>query len=181
MWLYRFSDKMLMKYFILLCFTMTTSLALDAQRTSKFPSPIGFVNDFEGDFTPDEVKSLDYAIKELLAKTMIIDSLKGIEIAVVTVTEAMYGDEKEMSSYVTRLGDKWGVSSKGENKAIIIAYGKKIRKVSIVTGSGLDNILPASVCHKIVDEKMAPEFRKGSYYNAILSAVKAIKDHIGLR
>ena len=171
---------MIMKYLAFIFLLAASSINLEAQRTSTFPSPIGFVNDFEGDFTPDEVKTLDYAIKELLSKTMNVDSLKGIEIAVVTVTEGMYGDEKEMSSYITRLGDKWGVSSRGENKAIIIAYGKKIRKVAIVTGSGLDNILPASVCHKIVDEKMAPEFRKGSYFNAILSAVKAIKDHIGL-
>ena len=172
---------MLMKYLLLTFLVAFLALTAQAQRTSVFPAPVGFINDYEGDFTPEEVKSLDYAVKELLSKTMIVDSLRGIEIAIVTVTESMYGDEKEMSSYVTRLGDKWGVSGKGENKAIIIAYGKKIRKVAIITGAGLDNILPASVCHKIVDEKMAPEFRKGSYFNAILTAVKAIKDHIGLQ
>lgn len=169
-----------MKYILFAFFLLTISFNATAQRTSEFPAPIGFVNDYEGDFTPDQIKELDYAVKELLAKTMGIDSLKGVEIAVVTVTDKMFGDEKEMSSYVTRLGDKWGVNKNGQNKAIIIAYGKKIRKVSIITGSGLDNILPGSACHKIVDEKMAPEFRKGNYFNAILEAVKGIKDYIGL-
>ena len=169
-----------MKYIFWGLFLITISFNASAQRTSEFPAPMGFINDYEGDFTPDEIKELDYAVKELLAKTMGIDSLQGIEIAIVTVTEKMFGDEKEMSSYVTRLGDKWGVSKNGQNKAIIIAYGKKIRRVSIITGSGLDNTLPPSACHKIVDEKMAPEFRKGNYYNAILAAVKGIKDYIGL-
>jgi uncharacterized protein len=170
-----------MKYLLLVCLLFSIALVGSAQRTSVFPAPMGFINDYENDFTPEEVKQLDFAVKELLAKTMGIDSLKGIEIAVVTVTEQMFGDETEMSSYITRLGDKWGVARKGENKAIIIAYGKKIRKVSIITGAGLDHILPSSMCHKIVDEKMAPEFRKGDYFNAILDAIKSIKDYIGLQ
>ena len=170
-----------MKYFLITCMLFASSLLLNAQRTSVFPSPTGFINDYEGIFTPEQVKELDFAVKELLAKTMDVDSLKGIEMVVVTVTENMFGDEKEMSGYVTRLGDKWGVASKGPNKAIIIAYGRKIRKVSIIAGSGLDNILPSSQCHKIVDEKMAPEFRKGNYYGAILDAVKSIQEYIGLR
>ena len=168
------------KQLVIICFLLVFGFSLSAQRTSKFPSPIGFINDYEADFTPEQAKNLDYAVKELLAKTMDKDSLRGLEIAVVTVTEDMYGDEKEMSSYVTRLGDKWGVTSRGENKAIIIAYGKKIRKVTIVTGEALDHFLPPSVCHKIIDEKMAAEFRKGNYYEAILTAINSIKDALGV-
>ncbi len=168
------------KFFIITLSLLFSVAIANAQRTSTFPSPIGFVNDYESDFTDEQVKNLDYTVKELLAQTMLRDSLKGIEIAIVTVTEKMYGDEKEFSSYVTRLGDKWGVADKGENKAIIIAYGQKIRKVTIVTGSALDNILPPAVCHRIVDEKMAPAFRKGNYYEAILEAIKSIKEGLGL-
>ena len=163
--------------FLLLLF----SSGIQAQHASTFPKPTGFVNDFEDDFTPDQKKELDYAVKELLAKSLSIDSLAGLEMVVVTVTENMIGDEKDMSNYVKQLGNKWGVSAKGENKAIIIAYGKKIRKVTIVTGSGLDNILSPSFCHKIVDEKMTYEFRRGDYYNAILVAIKAIKEHLGVQ
>lgn len=163
------------------CLMLLTITNSSAQRTSTFPAPKGFINDYEEDFTPEQLKNLDYEVKSLLAKTMEVDSLRGLEMAVVTVTEQMFGDEKEMSSYVTRLGDKWGVTKDGENKAIIIAYGKKIRKVSIVTGSALDNILPPSVCHKIIDEKMTAEFRHGDYYKAILVAIKAIKDYLGVQ
>ena len=171
---------MALKSLVAACLLLLAMVTANAQRTSKFPSPLGFINDFEGDFTPDQVKALDFAVKELLAKTMQVDSLKGLEMAVVTVTEGMYGDEKEMSSYVTRLGDKWGVSVSGENKAIIIAYGKKIRQVSIVTGAALDHALPPAACHNIIDEKMAPEFRKGNYYEAIMAAIKSIKQSLGL-
>ncbi len=169
-----------MKNLIFSCCFFVVAIALQAQQTSVFPSPKGFINDYESDFTPDQVKALDYAVKDLLTKTMQNDSLKDIEIAVVTVTDKMYGNEKDISGYVTRLGDKWGVGKNGVNKAIIIAYGKKIRKVAIVTGAGLDNILPASTCHKIIDEKMSPQFKKGDYYQAILDAINGIKDQFGL-
>ena len=108
------------------------------------------------------------------------DSLKGLEIAIVTVSEPMFGDEKEMGDYLTRLGDKWGLGPKNGNRGIIIGYGKKIRKVSIIAGTGLDNVLPAKECHRIIDEKMAPQFKKGDYYNALLSAIKGIKDYLAL-
>jgi uncharacterized protein len=170
-----------MKRFIITCCLLLTVLAISAQRTSTFPSPTGFINDFENDFTPEQVKNLDYAVKELLAKTMDKDSLRGLEIAVVTVTDQMFGDEKEMGDYATRLGDKWNIGARSGNKGIIIAYGKKIRKVTIIAGNGLDNFLPAKECHIIIDEKMVPQFKKGDYYGAILQAIKSIKDYLSLQ
>ncbi len=86
------------KFFIITLSLLFSVAIANAQRTSTFPSPIGFVNDYESDFTDEQVKNLDYTVKELLAQTMLRDSLKGIEIAIVTVTEKMYGDEKEFSS-----------------------------------------------------------------------------------
>lgn len=153
---------------------------VQAQSTATYPKPKGFINDYEGDFTPEQAKNLDQAVKELLFKTMQHDSTKGIEIAVVTVTEPMFGDNKEMSAYATQLGDKWGVGKGGENKAIIIAYSKKIRKITIVTGTGLDNLLTPAFCHRIIDERMAPEFKRGDYYSAIMNALKAIQQGLGL-
>jgi uncharacterized protein len=70
------------------------------------------------------------------------------------------------------------VGKKDDNKGIVIAYSKKVRKVAIVTGTGLDNILPPSYCRQIIDERMLPMFRKGDYYNAILEAVGNIKNRI---
>jgi uncharacterized protein len=152
-----------------------------AQKKSTFPKPMGFVNDYEGDFSSDEARQLNDAVKSLLAKTMEDDSLKGLEIVVVTVTEAMFGDEKEISDYATQLGDKWGVGKHGVNKAIIIAYGKKIRKVSIVTGSDLDRVLPPVVCRRIIDERMAPEFKQGKFFNALMGAVDGLREYLILR
>jgi uncharacterized protein len=154
--------------------------SLPAQSKPYFPKALGFVNDYEDDFTDGERKALDHAMKDLLSQTMEKAKLSGIEMAVVTVTDSMFGDSKEMSTYATMLGDKWGLGTKSPNRGIIIAYGKKVRKVALVTGAGLDEILPKEVCHTIVNEKMTAEFRKGRPYDAIYAAVKAIGEYLGI-
>ncbi len=155
-------------------------VSVDAQQTAYFPKPLGFINDYENDFNADERKTLDAAVKDLLTQTMERVKLKGIEIAVVTVTDSMYGDSKEMSTYATMLGDKWGVGTKTPNRGIIIAYSKKLRKVSVVTGAGLDELLPKEVCNSIVNEKMAAAFKQGGPYAALLVAVKSIAEYLGV-
>lgn len=167
-------------YFSFFCFFVLCTAHLSAQNKGYYPSPTGFVNDFEHDFTDAQVTALDKLVKQLLAETMKKESLKGIEMAVITVTPAMYGDEKEISAYATKIGDKWGVGTKTPNKGIIVVYGKSLRKVAIVTGTGLDDILPAAECQDIVNIKMAEEYRKGNNYEALVVAVKSIAQKLGI-
>ncbi len=168
-----------MKYFAVL-FSLLFFLSIGAQNTSYYPQPIGFVSDFEKDFSPDDVKALNLMVKQLLVKTMERDSLKGIEIALVTVTDSMFGNTKEMSDYAQALADKWGVGSKPYHRGIVIAYGQKIRKVAIVAGTGLDKILPPVACKDIVNQKMSAEFKKGDPYQALVAAVDGIAQYLGI-
>lgn len=151
-----------------------------AQAQGYYPQPEGFVNDFEFDFSKDQVKALDASVRSLLSQTMEKEELKGIELAVLTVTDSMFGTETEMSSYATKIGDKWGVGTKTPNRGIIIAYSKKLRKVAIVTGTGLDKLLPAQAIRQIIDERMAEEFRKGKPFDALMVAVKGIGEYLGI-
>lgn len=145
-----------------------------------YPSPVGFVNDFEHDFSDAQVKDLDNMVKHLLAGAMKNDSLKGLEMAVITITPGMYGDEKEMSAYATKIGDKWGLGAKDPHRGIIVIYSKGLRKVAIVTGNGLDNILPAIECENIINRKMVEEYKKGENYGALVVAVKSIAERLGI-
>lgn len=161
-------------------FVLLNAGFVSAQSSTHYPEPIGFVNDFEHDFTPAQVKSMENTIRGLLVKAMDRDSIKGLEIAVVTVTDSMFVGEKEMSDYATKIGDKWGVGTKYPNQGIIIAYGRNVRKVAIVTGTGLDKILPPQVCNDIISQRMAAEFKTGHPYNAILAAIYSIADQLGV-
>ena len=169
-----------MKHLLIIGFLYLTVISVNAQSKPYYPPTLGFVDDFENDFTADERRELNSAIKDLLSQTMEKAKLRGIEMAVVTVTDSMYGDSKEMSDYATALGDKWGLGTKEPNRGLIIAYSKKVRKVSIVTGSGFDQLLPREVCRSIIDDKMAAEFRRGKPYDALYVGVKAIAAYLGI-
>jgi uncharacterized protein len=144
-----------------------------------YPAPLGFVSDFENDFTMQQTEELDSTVKAILIKIKAHPSLAGIELAVVTVTDSMFGSEKEMSDYATKLGDQWEVGKKS-HRAIIIAYSKKVRKVAIAVGSGLDKILPGASCQQIMSYRMAPEFKKGTYFNAIKAALAGLEEALKL-
>jgi uncharacterized protein len=165
--------------FFFLLFNLST-VCVYAQAKGYYPSPTGFVNDFEHDFTDAQVTALDKLVKQLLAESMQKERLKGLEVAVITVSPAMYGDETEMSAYATKIGDKWGLGAKEPKMGIIIAYGKTLRKVSIVAGQGLDNILPPAECRDIINIDMAEEYRKGNAYQALVTAVKSLAKKLGI-
>ncbi len=61
-----------MKYYIAL-FWIITTWSVSAQSSSYFPKPTGFINDFERDFSKQEYDALDYAVKDILSKTMVTD------------------------------------------------------------------------------------------------------------
>jgi uncharacterized protein len=152
-----------------------------AQHKSVYPSPIGFVNDFEGDFSKEELSALNLAVKDMLIKVMDGGLYNGIEIAIVTVTDSMFGDEKEMKDYAVKLSNKWGVGDKSSNNGILIAVSRKLHTVYIATGTGMEKLMPNDTCQKIIDEKMLPDLRKGRYYDAVMNSLNGIKEALGIK
>ena len=169
-----------MKYLVVVLL-LSVSLAGSAQRKSVYPAPVGFVNDFEGDFSKEENLALNAAVKDFLVKTMDRELYKGMELAIVTVTDSMFGNEKEMKDYAVKLANKWGVGDKDNNNGILIAVSRKLRTVYISTGTGMGTILPNDACQKIIDERMLPNLKKGKYYDAILSALSGIEEALGMK
>ncbi|MDB5281243.1 MAG: hypothetical protein JWO06_318 [Bacteroidota bacterium] len=164
----------------LLLFISITSSAWSQQK-SYYPSPVGFINDFEGDLTKEENAALDKAVKDLLIQAMDRQVYKGMEIAIVTVTDSMYGDEKDIKDYAVKMANKWGVGDKSDNTGILIAVSRKLHKVYLATGTGMEKLLPNDSCQKIIDERMLPELRRGRYYDALLAALGGIKESLGIK
>lgn len=160
---------------------MVLFFQLGNAQNSYYPKPIGFVNDYEGIFNKTEVQQLDNGIKDLLSKAIEREALKGMELAVVTVTDSMFGGTKDIGEYAMQLGARWKMGEHGDNNAVVIAVCRHLRKVTIVTGTGLEQLLPNETCQRIVDERMAPELRKGQYYNGVLAALAGLKEFLGLK
>lgn len=164
----------LLKRLILTIGLFIYSWGLYAQDSTKIwnevPSPLGWVSDFEGDFTLSEIQSLEGIIKDFEKRT-------SIEIAVITIPNwaVSKGDFEELSLKIARA---WKVGKKKKNNGILIAVSKGHRMIRIQNGSGVQDELSDNETKRIIDEVIIPRFKQDQYYlgvfEGILEIVKTI-------
>ncbi|MBJ6366809.1 TPM domain-containing protein [Snuella sedimenti] len=125
---------------------------------SKFPKPVGYVNDFEQIFTPDQKILLEKLISNYEKRTT-------KEIAIITVSTIEPYDN--IKDYGTDISNEWGIGKKGKDNGLAIIFSKSLREVRVSTGNGTEKILTDEICKSIIDQIMVPEFKNGEYYNGI--------------
>ena len=60
-----------------------------------------------------------------------------------------------------RVADAWKVGKKGEDTGVLVLVAVDDRKVRVVTGYGVEGVLPDGLVGNIQDTEMVPEFRAG--------------------
>jgi uncharacterized protein len=144
-------------------------LALVASwAAAQVPPPQGFVTDRAGVIDPQTTARLTRLLEELQQKT-------GAEIAVVTVDSTAPLDD---FSYAMQVAEAWKPGQKGEDTGAVVLVAVKDRKVRVVTGYGLEGILPDGLIGSIQDREMLPEFRAGRMGEGIWRGVAALANRI---
>lgn len=130
-----------------------------------FPEPRGYLNDFAQVVDPNATAQIEAISRELEEKA-------GAQLAVVTVPSL--GDEDDFD-YAHRLFEKWGIGKKGKDNGVLLflALGER-RRVRIVTGYGLEGILPDITAGRILDTYVIPKLRQRDYSGALLAGTQAI-------
>lgn len=90
---------------------------------------------------------------------------------IVIVTTPDIGKHEKMVFYAVEFGERFGVGKKDLDNGLIIVFSATLRESFIATGLGTENILTDSICKRIIDEKMIPEFRVGNFYKGIESGL----------
>jgi uncharacterized protein len=142
----------------------TTALAVDP----PIPQPQGFVTDLAGVIPPDSRQRMTQTIQALKAKT-------GSEIAVLTVPSTEPLDD---FTYAMRVADAWKVGRKGEDTGVLILVATQDRKLRILTGYGIEGILPDGLVGQIQDRDIVPAFRAGRIGEGLERGVGAIAQRI---
>src|SRR5437762_10901853 len=128
------------------------ALALPALAAEpRIPAPEGFVTDRAGVIPPATRERLTALLEELKQKT-------ADEIAVVTLPTTAPLDD---FTYAMRIADAWKPGRKREDTGIVFLVAVEDRKVRILTGYGLEGILPAGLLGEIEDREVVPAFRAG--------------------
>ncbi len=132
------------------------------------PPPQGFVTDLAGVVSPDGQRRMEQTIRALKEKT-------GSEIAVLTVPTTEPLDD---FTYAMRVADAWKVGRKGDDTGVLILLATRDRKLRILTGYGVEGILPDGLVGQIQDREMVPAFRAGDLDGGLERGVAAIAQRI---
>lgn len=99
----------------------------------------------------------------------------GAELAVLTVRSTQPLDD---FTYAMRVAERWGVGKRGDDSGVLLLVATDDRKIRIVTGYGLEGVLPDGLVGAIQDEEMLPSFRAGRIDDGIWRGVVAIAGRI---
>lgn len=161
--------RVLLLGFIFALTTLTSYSQSDKKPDFKFPDYIGYVNDFEGLLTQEQIKDLNDIITKHEKETT-------NEIAIVTISS--FEPYKTLFEYSLALSNYWGIGKKDKNNGIAIVFGKQIRQIRIQVGYGLENKLKDDEAKRIIDNTIIPEFIKGDYFAGIKKGLIEIIDEI---
>lgn len=158
----------LLLFSFLLCPLQNYAQVQPSAETEKhFPSPMGYVSDFEHILTNDQILALNLVLKNYENETT-------NQIAIVTTTSiAPYTN---FAKYSFDLASEWKVGQKDKDNGLVIVISTNLREMRIATGRGTEKILTDSICQEIINTVMIPEFKKGDYYIGIRNGIETIME-----
>ncbi len=130
----------------------------------EVPAPQGYVSDYAGVLTPQMREKLTTLLQELEQKTT-------AQIAVLTVKTTQPLDKFQ---YAEKVFTSWGIGQKGKDNGVLFFIAVEDRQVQILTGYGLEGILPDGKVGAILDEFVIPEFHAGRFDEGIYKGVWAV-------
>ncbi len=144
------------------------AIAAAQVATPAVPPPTGFVTDRAGVIDAATRDRLTRLLRELQEKT-------GSEIAVLTVDTTEPLDD---FTYAMEVADAWKIGKKGEDTGALVLVAVRDRKVRVLTGYGLEGILPDGLVGEIQDRYMVPSFRAGNMSEGIWQGAAEIARRI---
>jgi uncharacterized protein len=115
------------------------------------------VTDLTGTLNPQQRAALEQTLAEFEAR-------KGSQIAVLLVPTTKPEAPVE---YGVRVFDSWKLGRKGIDDGALLLIAKEDRRVWIVTGRGVEGVLPDAIVKRIVEEDITPRFKQGDFYGGI--------------
>lgn len=128
------------------------------------PEPKGYVSDYVGVLDAKAVRELAGVIGELKAKT-------GAEIAVVIVETTA---PLSPFDYAMKIAESWKPGQRGKDNGIVLLAALKDRELFILTGYGVEGVLPDGRVGEIRDRLIFPDFRRGDHAAGLRAGVWAL-------
>lgn len=97
----------------------------------------------------------------------------GVQTVVVVVGHI---DGNDPYHFGQALADQYGIGHRGRDDGLLVLLCRDDRSYSILTGDGLEGVLPDALCYRIEQSVMVPLLRQGKWDEALLATLTAL-DH----
>lgn len=160
-----------MKQILLTIFLSFLIFSAFSQDIPERPNPPRLVNDLANVLSEPEKQQLESDLVHFNDQT-------STQIAILTVPSL---DGNEINDFSTQVFNKWKIGQTGKDNGILIVFKPKTAnakgEVFVVTGYGLEGILPDAVINRnVVDYEMIPHFKQGDIYGGLYAGSKVIME-----
>ncbi len=122
------------------------------------------VTDLTNTLTPDQSSALE-------AKLAAFEQAKGSQVAVLIVPTT---EPEAIDQYSIRVVDQWQLGRAKVEDGVLLVVALNDRKLRIEVGYGLEGALPDAIANRIIQQDIAPAFKRGDYYAGINTGVDRI-------
>ena len=123
---------------------------------------------------PDKILSAS-TVETIDTMLFSLERTTGIEVVVMALTDIEDGD---CFQFAMDIGEKYGVGKKKTDNGLIVFLSTEQRCIQILTGYGLEGILPDAICKRIQEQHMNPYFAKGEWDKGMLEGMKAMNGYL---
>ena len=135
-----------------------------AQDLAPIPPLKARVTDLAGMLQPEQQAALEKTLQEHEAKT-------GNQVAVLLVKNTA---PEEIEQYGIRVAEAWKLGRKGVDDGVILLISKDNRKTRLEVGRGAEGTITDAMSKRILQDVIAPYFRKNDFYGGLNAGVNAI-------
>ncbi len=126
----------------------------------------------------DQVNLLTAAEKQRLSQRIINLYQAGkAQIGVVIVPTT---GQEDIFDYSMRVADRWQLGSKEHDNGLLMTIAVNDHRIQILTGYGLEGVLPDIVAGRIINNKITPLFKQGQYAQGIDAGLAEIERILNL-
>ena len=119
--------------------------------------PAGYILDEAGLLNPEEENALEQKMRGYADST-------STQFAIVLVNST---NGRDPYDYAIDIGKGWGVGQKGKNNGVVILVSMDDRKIRIVTGRGIEDVLTDAICKRIINRIIKPYLKRGDFYGGL--------------
>jgi uncharacterized protein len=108
-----------------------------------------------------------------------IDMLTGrttAELAIATIPKLETG--QSVRAFALNLFNAWGIGDLNQNNGVLLFVSKADRRIEIITGKGLSEILPDREVSRLIQQEIVPAFRQEDYARGIEQGTEAIAQQL---